>query len=157
MGSGKSTVGRCLARASDRYFLDTDALIETSHKQTIAEIFANAGEAQFRLYERDLAAWLAAFVKGAVISSGGGMPTVCDNLREIGFVVYLQCDFETIKDRLDHEAERDKRPLAVSIDTLCDKFVSRQEIYERSADLIVDATQSVKVITDTIMSQKGAQ
>ena len=69
MGTGKSTVGRALARELGYEFIDTDAMIVQRHG-TIAEIFARGGEGAFRQLERDTAVELAER-SGCVISTGG--------------------------------------------------------------------------------------
>ena len=71
MGSGKSTVGRLLAIELGRDFVDTDDVIVSRHG-SIAEIFADHGEAHFRSIERDLARELAGRA-GLVVATGGGM------------------------------------------------------------------------------------
>ncbi|MDR2153049.1 MAG: shikimate kinase [Helicobacteraceae bacterium] len=152
MGSGKGTIGRLLARKTGRFFLDTDALIESFANRSIVEIFRTETEEAFRRYERDLAAWLARSVSAAVIATGGGMATAIsrDDLRSIGETIYLQCDFATIARRLANEAEREKRPLAASIETLRDRFLEREAIYRARADRIIDANQSVEAVLEAI-------
>jgi shikimate kinase len=72
MGSGKSTVGRLLARRTDRDFVDLDAEISHKAARTIPEIFAEGGEGCFRDLEHE--ALLSALDRPdpAVISCGGG-------------------------------------------------------------------------------------
>ena len=53
MGTGKTEVGRRLARATSRAFVDTDNLVEVAEGRSVAEIFATEGEARFRALERD--------------------------------------------------------------------------------------------------------
>ncbi|GHS86607.1 shikimate kinase [Campylobacterota bacterium] len=156
MGSGKSSVGRLLARASERYFLDTDALIEARFGVSIGEIFKRDGEAAFRAAERDAADFLARSVSNAVIATGGGMPVVCENLRSVGVVIYLKCDFETIAQRLAADAENYKRPLAASIEALRDRFYSRLEIYEKSADFIINAALPKESVLKEIVNISAA-
>jgi shikimate kinase len=151
MGGGKGTIGRLLAQKTERFFLDTDALIEARANKTIAEIFALEGEAAFREKERRLARWLADSVSGAAIACGGGMPASCENLRSIGEVIYLKCDFQTIAKRLEAESERKKRPLAASIERLRELFILREPIYERAADRVIDAAQSVEAVLEAIV------
>ena len=71
-GSGKSTIGRILAERLDLPFIDLDAVIETSAKQTISDIFACEGEAGFRLRESTALAHVIASAP-AVIGLGGGV------------------------------------------------------------------------------------
>jgi shikimate kinase len=71
MGTGKTEVGRRLARATSRAFVDTDNLVETAAGRTIPEIFATDGEARFRALERE-AVRRAVAVPEAVVATGGG-------------------------------------------------------------------------------------
>lgn len=79
MGTGKSTVGRRLARKLGFTWVDTDHLIEERHGP-IPEIFARAGETVFRSIERNIAAELAARERH-VFSTGGRMMLDPDNIR----------------------------------------------------------------------------
>ncbi|MBK9053483.1 MAG: 3-dehydroquinate synthase [Chloroflexi bacterium] len=72
MGTGKSTVGRLLAIRLGRGFVDTDALIEARCGRTIAQLFAEKGEAAFRAWESVIAQELAQET-GLVIATGGGL------------------------------------------------------------------------------------
>ena len=71
MATGKTEVGRLLARRFGCPFFDTDGLVETAARRTIAQIFASDGEAHFRALERD-AVGEACAVPDAVIATGGG-------------------------------------------------------------------------------------
>ncbi|OMC39117.1 shikimate kinase [Mycobacterium sp. GA-1841] len=73
-GSGKSTIGRRLAKALDLTMLDTDAAIEETTGRTIAEIFATDGEAEFRRIEEEVIRSALASHDG-VLSLGGGAVT----------------------------------------------------------------------------------
>jgi shikimate kinase len=101
MGTGKSTVGRRLARALGFDWLDTDRLIEERHGP-IAEIFARAGEEVFRAIERNLAAELATRTRH-VFSTGGRMLLDPDNIRRFsttGRIFCLQTAPEILVPRL---------------------------------------------------------
>ncbi|OBB10556.1 shikimate kinase [Mycolicibacterium setense] len=73
-GSGKSTIGRRLAKALDLTMLDTDAAIEETTGRTIADIFATDGEAEFRRIEEEVIRSALATHDG-VLSLGGGAVT----------------------------------------------------------------------------------
>jgi shikimate kinase len=150
MGAGKSTVGRILARETGRYFLDADALIETAQGRAVATIFDKEGEAYFRELEKESARWLAECVRGCVLSTGGGMPTVVKRLREIGTVVYLRLSFDTILARLTPE-ERARRPLFHDETQARRLYDARARIYEAQADLIVDADRPADQIATEIL------
>jgi shikimate kinase len=72
-GSGKSTVGRSLARRLNRKFIDTDSVIEEKSKRKISDIFVDEGEEFFRKLELD-ALEETLLVPDSIISLGGGAP-----------------------------------------------------------------------------------
>lgn len=90
-GSGKSTIGRRLAKALDVTLVDTDAAIEETTGRTIPDIFANDGEAEFRRIEEDVIR-AALQSHDGVLSLGGGAVT-SPGVREalVGHtVIYLE-------------------------------------------------------------------
>ena len=82
MGTGKSAVGRRLAEALGREFVDMDAVLEARQGLPVARIFAVKGEEFFRGLERELVAELAAR-RGLVIAAGGGVVLNPANLRQL--------------------------------------------------------------------------
>jgi shikimate kinase len=105
MGTGKSEVGRVLARRLKLPFLDSDHAIERRARKTVAEIFRTDGEARFRALEEDLAESMAASVP-RVISWGGGAWLKAGNrrrLRDSGTVVLLTCSQAELWRRLEPE------------------------------------------------------
>src|SRR3989339_707914 len=102
MGSGKSSVGRELARRFGAPFVDVDELIESAAGSPIRDLFAREGEPAFR--EREKAALREALsVKGRVIATGGGAFSDEENrvlLRAYAPVVYLEAAVETLLGRL---------------------------------------------------------
>lgn len=93
-GCGKSSVGRALAAALDRPFIDADAEIEGEAGMTIPDIFAREGEAGFRVRETAVLARLGQG-SGAVIATGGGCVTRRENyplLHQNGTIVWLRRD-----------------------------------------------------------------
>ena len=96
MGSGKTTVGKALARALEMKFVDIDKEIVKLEKRTVAEIFEQDGEEYFRELERKIID-KESKDNNIVISTGGGV--IIDNanikkLKESSFVVYLNCDID---------------------------------------------------------------
>ena len=101
MGTGKSTVGRRLAKALDFTWVDTDHLIEERHGP-IEEIFARAGEMVFRSIERNIVSELSSRVR-CVVSTGGKMLLDSDNVRSLsaqGRIFCLTADPDTLVARL---------------------------------------------------------
>lgn len=149
MGSGKSTIGRLLAKESDGYFLDTDSMIESLEGQSIAEIFHNKGEAYFRGLENETVHWIKDNVQNAIISTGGGMLVYCDELKEVGKIVYLDVPFETIMSRM-NGSELDKRPLFKDVREAEKIYNERDRVYRDKADIIIDASADMKTVLSTL-------
>lgn len=151
MGSGKSSVGRVLAKQKGMYFIDTDSLIESSEGRKIRDVFAENGEGYFRELEKKTFSWLSSCVDNAVISTGGGMPTVIDSFEKLGKTVYLKVDFETLLDRLKAE-EFDKRPLFQDIEFAKKIFDSREPIYVDRADITIDANKDFESVVKEVLA-----
>lgn len=101
MGTGKSSVGRLLARRLGRCFVETDDLIVAKEGRPILEIFRVHGEARFRELEADLLDLLR-LKRGHVIATGGGFPCRegrMEALRAMGTVVWLTGEFEALYER----------------------------------------------------------
>ncbi|MGM9819113.1 MAG: shikimate kinase [Paludibacteraceae bacterium] len=111
MGCGKTTVGKNIAGKMGLEFLDTDDLIEKCHRKTIAEIFSEVGENQFREMEREVLHNIFDY-NDCIISTGGGMPCFFDNLalmNEKGTTIFLDVSIEELVHRLYYKGN--KRPL----------------------------------------------
>jgi len=137
MAAGKTAVGRKLARRLGRAFIDTDRLIEEKAGRTIAEIFAQDGEKEFRRLERDVIANLAP-AGPAVIATGGG--TFVDErnrarLRELGVVVCLITSLDTAVERAKRGS---KRPLAEGGRVQLEKLFRKRISAYRQADVLVE-------------------
>ena len=137
MGSGKSTIGRILAKDIGSYFLDTDILIETFENKSISEIFDKFGEDEFRKMEKRCFEWIKKDVKNTVISVGGGFPVFIPEIKEAGKVIYLKVSFEDILKRM-NEKEIAKRPLFKDKIKAKELFIKRDEIYSKLADYIIE-------------------
>lgn len=139
MGSGKSTVGRALADRLGWSFFDIDAEIERAEQKSISEIFASAGEPEFRRLESEMIRRHVRSVesgKPAVIALGGGAfasPSNREAIGENGVTVWLDCPFEIIQRRV---AREQHRPLARDPKRFAELFETRLETY-RLADVHV--------------------
>jgi len=102
MGSGKSAMGRLLARKKGLNFIDLDTYIEGKYHRTIAEIFAQEGEESFRIKEQFCLHEVAAF-ENVVIATGGGAPCFFDNMDLMnaqGDTIYLRLTAQHLVRRL---------------------------------------------------------
>lgn len=129
MGSGKSTVGRLLARQLGRSFHDLDELIEKEQKMSISEIFESRGEPFFR--ELELHILIQATARPpAVIALGGGTFVRAGN-REVveknGISVWLQIPLQLARERC---MRIGNRPLARDPAQFESLFQSRQHYYQ---------------------------
>lgn len=108
MGTGKTVTGRLLAERTGMELVDMDSLIELRQGKTIPQIFAESGEAGFRVLERELVKELSKKT-GLIISTGGGVVTNPDNLADFkksGLMVCLTASPETIFRRLETDTTR---------------------------------------------------
>ena len=137
MGAGKTTVGRALARRLRWPFLDLDDVIEERERQTIAEIFAGAGELAFRRVEaaalRDLLQEHAP-AGDLILALGGGafvQPSNRALLEENGAVtILLEASLQELQRRC--RSERKERPLAQQEARFAELFAARQPVYQQA-------------------------
>ncbi|MBD3841319.1 MAG: AAA family ATPase [Campylobacterales bacterium] len=141
MGVGKGTIARALVKRSDYFAVDTDDLIESLENTKIKKIFIDRGEPYFRALEKRCALWCEKHLSHTIISTGGGFYRQ-ENLKAIGYVVYLKASFESIIKRLEKspnsKAKFKKRPLLSDMKEAKKLYASRVTEYERVADLVID-------------------
>ena len=139
MGAGKSTI----ARGLNPDYLDMDALIEKRLGMSIAEFFAEKGEAAFRQVESEV---LADLLKtDRVVSTGGGVVVSQRNrdlLKTNPDNIYLKADFETLYQRISADKDN-QRPLFLNKnkEELAAIFQERQAWYEEIASQVLDVTK----------------
>lgn len=140
MGAGKTRVGRALAERLGWPFHDADRQVEEAAGTTVASLFADRGEAEFRRLEAETLQALAAAAPPLVASLGGGVVERAQNRR------VLERDFTVVWIRVDpREAARrlagaSDRPLLAGGDpvrVLTDLAARRAPLYQRLADATV--------------------
>lgn len=115
MGSGKTTLGRAYASASQMQFIDLDWFIEERFHKTIQEIFSERGEDGFRKIERNMLHEVGEF-ENVIIAAGGGTPCFFDNvefMNQAGDTVFLDVNTEILFRRL--KIAKAKRPLIMGM------------------------------------------
>jgi shikimate kinase len=140
MGSGKTAVGRQLARALKLPFHDSDAEIERRTGVDIPFIFDKEGEAGFRQREREAIDSLTA-LEGIVLATGGGAVLLAENRSRLagrGCVVYLHTSVAQQADRVRHGRTRPLLGGADEADVRLDQLMQvRAPLYAQIADIVV--------------------
>ena len=142
MGSGKSTIGRRLAKLLEYDFIDTDHLIEEDQGCSIDEIFKYGGEECFRDMETVLLNNIKN-VKNSVIATGGGMILRRNNqdlLQEMGKQVYLKVPKKILLQRLKFDQNRPLLKVKNPEFVLKKMYEERCLLYEQ-ADCIIETGQ----------------
>lgn len=155
-GSGKSTVGRHLARRLSLPFFDSDHVIEQHIGCSIREFFEREGEERFRDIE---AAVLDDLTQGAacVLSTGGGSVLRAENrarLHERGQVIYLRSTPEEVFRRLRHDRNRPLLQVADPLQRLRDLYGVRDPLYREAAHFVIETGRpSVATLVNMIVMQ----
>ena len=131
-GSGKTTVGRVVAKRLNKKFVDIDALIVQNENMTIQEIFQTKGEQYFRDVESQIILEVSQ-EHGQVISTGGGVilrEKNIDNLKSNGRIFFYDRDIKTFK-------ISSHRPLLKTKEDLLKLYNDRYDLYVKYADHII--------------------
>ncbi len=138
MGSGKTTVGKLIARKLGWEFVDTDTLIsEQADNRSIPDIFAGEGEAGFRRRESDTLRGLLGR-RNCVIATGGGIITTPRNrplLRHLGFIIWLEAPVGLLAHRTSFNQDRPLLQAADPAAKLEALLTARAPLYQELADL----------------------
>jgi len=157
-GSGKTTVGRILARKLDRELVEMDELIAKRAGLNIAEIVEKYGWEKFRDIEEEITDEVAE-QDNIVNAAGGGVVTREKNIQELkknGISVWLKAGVNTLLERLGEDSQR---PLLVGKTQREDMEITlneRKPLYQKAADLAVDTENKTpeEVAEDIIKSLK---
>ena len=146
-GSGKSSMGKRLARMLGVRYVDTDRLIEESVGASVADIFYYEGEEYFRRSEREVIERLVDERFEGVVATGGGLAAWGDNMErmnEVGETIYLRRTPEQIMSRLS-DYGREKRPMFrgksdEELIVFMREQMAEREKYYAQADITVECT-----------------
>ena len=154
MGSGKTTIGKQLAKKFGLDFYDCDHELEKLTGASVNLIFDLEGEAGFRLRETELLKQLTDKT-GVLIATGGG--TVCKEenrrlLRSRGLVVYLKTSIDNQLERLSKDKSRPLLQAEDRTQRLLDLAEARNPLYDATADLVFSTRNSSVYATAKALS-----
>jgi shikimate kinase len=155
-GSGKTTVGRQLARRLHLRFVDSDHAIESRIGCAIRVFFEREGESLFRDIEQEVIDELTA-TGPCVLSTGGGAVLRSANrlhLRERSQVVYLKSTPEELFRRLRHDVNRPLLQVADPLARMRDLFAVRDPLYRETAHYVLETGRpSVATLVNMVVMQ----
>ncbi|MBC8346779.1 MAG: shikimate kinase [Candidatus Marinimicrobia bacterium] len=155
MGSGKSTVGKILAKKMDLPFVDLDHYMEVKNNKSISEIFKNDGESHFR----ELESYALSHIEKSkvLVACGGGVvlsKTNRNKLRSTGIVVFLNASIPEIAKRLKDAIDRPLLQENERIQELTKIWNERKDYYKKTAHIMVNTDrQSPEEISESIYTQ----
>ena len=155
-GSGKSTVGRQLARRLALPFVDSDHVVEQRLGCPIRQYFEREGEAAFRDVEEAVIDELSLAQTGILATGGGAVLREANrrHLRERGLVVYLNSSPDELFRRLRHDRNRPLLQVADPLARLRDLYAIRDPLYRETAHFSIETGRpSVATLVNMIVMQ----
>jgi shikimate kinase/3-dehydroquinate synthase len=150
MGAGKTTLGLAVAERLEREFVDLDREIERGRRESIPEIFARRGEAEFRVLEQAATIDTLCRSKPAVVALGGGAvttPEIRAALREHALTVYVEVEPGLAWERV----QGLDRPLARDEGAFRELYERRQPFYREVAEATAQDAD------DVVLAAAGVQ
>lgn len=158
LGAGKSTVARNIGHLFHRRFIDTDKLVMQKYRQSVAEIFTEYGEDEFRRRETAVLKTLQ-HESSLLVSCSGGIVEREENIalmHAMGKIVYLEGDLE---DSLMQIQRPENRPDLGDYEHAKKVFAHRKPLYEQACDLTVRITakdfEAVAMQTAELLWENG--
>jgi shikimate kinase len=155
-GSGKSTVGRQLARRLNLPFTDSDTVIEQRLGCSIRSFFEREGEDAFRDVEEQVIAELCTREDGVIATGGGAVLRAAnrDRLRAAGHVVYLRSTPEDVFRRVKHDRNRPLLQVDDPMKRLRELYAQRDPLYRETAHFVIEtAHPSVPTLVNMVLTQ----
>ena len=156
MASGKSLIGKLLAKKMHLEFYDLDNEIELNNGENVSTIFKIKGEIYFRKLENKVLKHLLETKADCIIAIGGGTPCYGNNIsiiNKLATSIYLKASVSTLYNRL--KKEKNKRPLVASINTedlpefIGKHLFERQQFYLQAKHKIeTDNKNSTEIIDE---------
>ena len=140
-GSGKTTLGKEIARIFDYEFIDMDSLIKKETGLKISQIFSNKGEEYFRSIETSILEKIILNDKKLIISTGGGIVLKNQKILKKTYNIYLECNINTLVKRLNSSKER---PLIGDniVKNVNQLLIEREILYKTISNAIVDSNKT---------------
>lgn len=143
-GSGKTTLGKSLAKMLDLEFIDLDEVIVKNQGRSIEKIFKEDGEDKFREIEAEALRTLTT-KKNVIISVGGGTPCFHDNITVMnvsGITVFFDVPVSVITERLWNQPDRENRPIIANktkdeLKTFIETLYQKRSVFYKEAKLIL--------------------
>jgi shikimate kinase len=161
-GSGKTTLGKEIASLVNIQFIDLDQAIVKTYGSSIDNIFAEQGEAAFRVMEKDTLHALQDEKKnGLVVATGGGAPCFYDNMEWMnkhGVTLFLNPPLSELASRLS-KAKNTHRPMLKDLSTedtlafLKEKSVARFPFYNQAQLILTQTSPTVSDIKNRLQTQ----
>jgi shikimate kinase len=156
-GSGKSTVGRSVARSLDLPFIDTDLEIERREGRSIRAIFEADGEQGFRDLEASTLVEIMNTAGDAVLATGGGIVLREENrvrLSTGASVFYLRSRPQALFRRVRHDQRRPLLQVEDPLQKLRELFVQRDAFYRETAHYVIECDRpSISMLANRILMQ----
>ncbi len=155
-GSGKSTVGRQLARRLSLSFTDSDHAIEQRIGCSIRDFFEREGEAAFRDIEEEVIRELTQRQSGVVATGGGAVLRHAnrERLHAAGHVIYLRSTPEEVFRRVRHDGNRPLLQVADPLGRLRSLYEERDPLYRQTAHFTIETGRpSVATLVNMILMQ----
>lgn len=164
MGSGKSTVGKQMARYADVPFHDLDAKIEEDQGRSINEIFTRHGESYFRRCERQMVKQSCSAMQGVIALGGGALQDqkLVDRVCQNGLLIYLSASLTNLIPRIQDDQQR---PLLLDDDgnlksqdqlenELRERYERRQKWYQQAHITVqTDQFESADQVTEYLIDK----
>lgn len=155
-GSGKTTIGRQLARRLGLLFVDSDHVIEQRLGCSIREFFAREGEDSFRDLEQEVVDELTQTHQGVIATGGGAVLREANrrHMHERGQVIYLRSTPEDVFRRLRHDSARPLLQVDDPLVRLRALFEARDPMYREAAHFVIETGRpSVAMLINMVCMQ----
>lgn len=154
MGSGKTLIGKKLAKKLDREFCDMDRYIENAQGKKVSEIFAQSGEQAFRKIENETVKQISK-KKNMIIACGGGTILSEENVKEFnksgGLIIFLDVPLAALQERLKRDKRRPLLQVPNRREVIEDLHKKRMPRYKKAADVTINAGAPANVVVNRII------